>query len=101
MFYFFEFIEGRSADALGGRIDGNIVVLFFKLFQLFEKPVILLIGNNRRIQDIIAVIVLVDLGDELFDFFLDVGGDGFHRMFMYGRRSAFLDSISCELCSET
>ncbi len=69
--YLFEFVERWSTYSLRRRIGKDIMILFFKLPQVPEKTVIFLIGNDRGIQDIISVIVLVDLSGEAYDFLLD------------------------------
>ena len=74
MFYFFEFIERRSADALGGRIGKDVTVFFLEFFQPPEQTVIFRIRDDRSVKNMVAVIMLVDFLDETFRFSFDVSG---------------------------
>jgi hypothetical protein len=62
-----ETVGRSSARPQRGRIRCDPVrVLRFDLFELVQQPVELQVADDRRIQDVIAIIVLVDLLFEVF-----------------------------------
>ena len=71
MLYLIEFLKCRAAHALRGGIEEDILVRCFEILQSAEEPVILRIGDDRGVEDVIAIAVIVQLLDELFYLFLD------------------------------
>ena len=75
------FAHGRNAGIAGGLSSclgwgggGNkIGKLLLEIFQLAHKPVIFGVGNNRIVEDVIAVVVEVDLFPEVGDFVFRLG----------------------------
>ncbi len=56
-----EFLEGLSADALGGRVGGDQRgKLLFELEQFVIEAVVFLVGNFGLGQHVIGMIVAVD-----------------------------------------
>jgi hypothetical protein len=76
-----ELLKGRSADPESGRIGKDIAIAFFEFPEAAIEPVILRVGNDRGIEDIVPVIVLIDLPDESLDFYSDVFGGLFLHFF--------------------
>ena len=67
-----ELVRRRRADALRGGIGSDQVgMLCFQMLQLAQQLVVLGVGDYRRIEDVVAVVVVVDFGAEFFHAFLD------------------------------
>ena len=57
-----EFLPGRGADALGGGVGGDQVgAAVLEVLEFLQQPVILVVGDDRVVQDIVAVVVEVEL----------------------------------------
>src|SRR4030042_577079 len=69
---FFELIQRRGSDPECGRIGRDVMIFIFKFLKAKIKPVIVLIRYNRRVKDIIAVAVVVEVFDEFVYLLLDV-----------------------------
>ena len=67
MLYFFKFFERRGAHSLSRRIGKDVMILFFKFLQAPEETVVLRIGDDRRIKNVVAIVMLVDFLDEFFN----------------------------------
>jgi hypothetical protein len=76
---FFELVERWCTHPMGGRIGKDVMISLFKLFEPSEEIVILCIGDNRSIENIVSIVVLVDVSHKFFDLFLVRIGDRFHR----------------------
>jgi hypothetical protein len=80
MFYFFEFIEGRSPHASGGRIGKDILVRFLEFLQPPEQLVEFSVGDNGSIKDVVTVIMLINFFNETFHFMFDLSWYFFHEV---------------------
>ena len=59
---------GRAGDALGRRIGGDeIRVLGLEALELVQQPVECLVGDLRRVVNVVALLVVADLLAELVD----------------------------------
>ncbi len=62
----FKFLLGFSSDAACGRIRALVLgIFFFQRFQLFEKPVVFGVGDNRLVFLVIKIVVLIQLPEKL------------------------------------
>ena len=76
MLHLFELVQWSRPRTLGRGIGGDPVgVLGLQGLELIEQPVVFQVADNRRIQDVIAVIVQMYLLFELF-----VAGFRFHLL---------------------
>ena len=58
--------DGRRADTLRRRVGRDEVgMLFFERLQLAHQPVVFRVGNFRIVEDVIAVVVVLDLLTQL------------------------------------
>ena len=59
-----------GTDALGGRIGGDQVgMVGFQCFEFAQQPVVLGIAYDRVVQDVVAVVVVVELAAQAIDTF--------------------------------
>ena len=71
-----EFFQGRRPHPLGGGIRGHqLRVLLLQSGELLKQAVEFRVRDHRVIQDIVAVVVVIDLLPELFYPGQDVLGD--------------------------
>ena len=62
-----ETLGWRRADPLGGRVRRHQVrIPLLQLLELDHQGVVLGVADDRAVQDVIAVVVVVDLPSELF-----------------------------------
>ena len=60
--------EGGAAHALGGRVGGEqLGVRALELVQLAQQLVVLDVGDLGRVEDVVAVVVVLDLRAQLVD----------------------------------
>ena len=69
-----EFIGGGSARTLGRGIGRDpFGVLGFDGYQLMQQTIIFAVADDRRIEDVLAVVVLANFFAEGFEFLAGVG----------------------------
>ncbi|EXI68819.1 MAG: hypothetical protein AW07_04317 [Candidatus Accumulibacter sp. SK-11] len=60
--------ERRRADPLRRRVAAQQVGMFgFERLQLAKQPVVFGVADQRRVKDVVAVVVLADLGAQAAD----------------------------------
>ena len=70
MFHHPEGFHRGGADALGGGVGCQEPgVLFLKLLKLPHQVVVFGVANFRAVQHVVTVVMVVDFGTELFDFY--------------------------------
>ena len=68
-----EFAGKFAADSFGGGVRGiEFGELFFQFYQLRHQAVVVLVGNFRRILDVVEPVMAPDLGAQRRDPFLGV-----------------------------
>lgn len=80
-----ETFAGSSSDALRGRAGGGKVgILGFDGLEAVHETIELGVGNLRRVENVVEVLVLANLLAEFFDFASDGCGGG-HQDFTGSR----------------
>ena len=63
-----ELVEGCRADALGGRVRAaELGMCLLQGLQPAEEGVVLLVGHDRVVEDVVPVVVVLDLLPEPLD----------------------------------
>ena len=63
-----EFLARRGADALGGRVGrGQLGMIGLERFEPAHQAIVFGVGNLGIVEDVVAVVVMVNLLAKLFD----------------------------------
>lgn len=77
--------ERRAAHALGGRIAADqLRMLGFQRLEFVEQAIVFGVGDARLVEDVVAVVVLIQLSAQL----KNAGFDGGHDVLSKSKRAA-------------
>ncbi len=63
-----ELLQGRRADALGGGVGcDQLGVGFLQLLELAKEAVVVGVADLRGVEDVVAVVVVLELAAQLLD----------------------------------